>query len=67
MPTLEGTVEMKVPAGIQSGQRLRLKGKGIVASKGTGDEYAKVRITVPKQLTDDEKELFEKLRDLLEK
>ncbi len=66
VPTLDGDVEMRVPAGIQSGQRLRLKGKGISAAKGTGDEYAKVRITVPKQLTDEEKELFEKLRDLLE-
>lgn len=64
VPTLNGTVEMKVPAGIQSGQKLRLKGKGIAAAKGTGDEYAKIRITVPKNLSDEQRELFEKLRDL---
>lgn len=64
VPTLDGTVEMKVPAGIQSGQKLRLKGKGIAAAKGTGDEYAKIRITVPKNLSDEQRELFEKLRDL---
>lgn len=64
VPTLDGTVEMKIPAGIQSGQRLRLKGKGITSAKGTGDEYAKIRITVPKDLTPEEKELFEKLREL---
>lgn len=64
VPTIDGMVEMKVPAGIQSGQRLRLKGKGIVSNRGTGDEYAKVKITVPKDLTPEEKELFEKLRDL---
>lgn len=64
VPTLDGVVEMKVPAGIQSGQKLRLKGKGVVSAKGTGDEYAKIKITVPKDLTPEEKELFEKLRDL---
>ncbi len=64
VPTIDGTVEMKVPAGIQSGQRLRLKGKGIVSNRGTGDEYAKVKITVPKNLTSEERELFEKIRDL---
>lgn len=64
VPTLDGVVEMKIPAGIQSGQRLRLKGKGVQTSKGTGDEYAKIKITVPKDLTEEEKELFEKLRAL---
>ncbi|MGM9960843.1 MAG: DnaJ C-terminal domain-containing protein [Allobaculum sp.] len=64
VPTLDGIVEMKVPAGIQSGQKLRLKGKGITNSKGTGDEFAKIRITVPKDLTDQEKALFEQLRQL---
>lgn len=64
VPTIDGVVEMKIPAGIQSGQKLRLKGKGVTTSKGTGDEYARIKITVPKDLTDEEKELFEKLREL---
>lgn len=64
VPTIDGVVEMKIPAGIQSGQKLRLKGKGVTTSKGTGDEYAKIKITVPKDLTDEEKELFEKFREL---
>lgn len=64
VPTLDGTVTMKVPAGIQSGQRLRLKGKGIATSKGTGDEKVRIRITVPKDLTDQERELLEKFQEL---
>lgn len=64
VPTLDGIVEMKIPAGIQSDQKLRLKGKGISSAKGTGDEFARIRITVPKQLSAKEKELFEQLRAL---
>lgn len=62
VPTLDGTVTMKVPAGIQSGQRLRLKGKGITTSKGTGDEKVRIRITVPKDLTPEQKDLLEKFQ-----
>ena len=64
VPTLDGVVEMKIPAGIQADQKLRLKGKGIASAKGTGDEFAKIRITVPKHLSEKEKELFEQLRNI---
>lgn len=64
VPTLDGTVEMKVPAGIQSGQKMRLKGKGVSTSKGTGDEFVKIKITVPKNMDEQEKALFEKIRAL---
>lgn len=60
--TLEGTVTMRVPPGTQSGQTLRLRGKGLPRQKGgTGDLLAEVRIVVPKTLNSRERELFEQL------
>lgn len=62
VPTLEGPVKMKVPAGIQSGQTLRLKGKGLNKRQGeAGDLLVAVQIAVPKELTARERELFEEL------
>ena len=62
VPTLEGTVEMKIPPGTQGGQRLRLRGQGLkTRSGGRGDEYVKIKIVVPPKVTPKEKELFEKL------
>lgn len=52
-----GSLRMKIPSGSQSGQKLRLKGKGI----GGGDAYADLQIVVPKSLSDEEKALYEKL------
>ncbi len=61
--TLSGPITLKVPAGTQSGQKLRLRGKGMPNPKGAaGDLYAIVKIMVPKRLTRKERELFEKLR-----
>lgn len=63
--TLGGTFSLKVPAGSQSGQKLRLRGKGMPNPRGTaGDLYAVLKIVVPKKLTREEKTLFEKLRDV---
>jgi curved DNA-binding protein len=63
IPTLSGTVTLKVPQGTQSGQRLRLKGKGLPNPKGAaGDLYAVVSIVVPKKLSARERELFEALQ-----
>jgi curved DNA-binding protein len=63
VPTLDGMVTMSIPAGIKSGQSLRLRGKGWKDTKGhRGDQMVKVMITVPKELSAIEKELYEKLR-----
>lgn len=63
--TLGGTVTIRIPPGTQSGQKLRLKGKGMPNPKGeAGDLYAVVQIMVPRHLTSKEKELFEKLREV---
>ena len=61
-PTLDGPVEMKIPAGAQGGQRLRLRGQGLNRrGGGRGDEYVKIKIVIPPTLAPQEKELFEKL------
>jgi DnaJ-class molecular chaperone len=64
VPTLDGpsAVEMKVPPGSQTGQRLRLRGEGLSRrGGGRGDEYLRLSIVNPPHLSDAEKELFAKL------
>lgn len=62
VPTLEGNVAMKVPAGSVSGQRLRLKEKGLPRGDGTrGDLYVNLNIQVPAQVSTEEKSLWEQL------
>jgi DnaJ-class molecular chaperone len=61
--TLEGTAELKIPAGTQGGQRMRLKGKGLPRKGGErGDLYARVRIAVPRHLDDEGRKLCDKLK-----
>ncbi len=65
VPTLDGEVQMTVPAGLSSGQRLRLKGRGMPRrGGGQGDLFAELRVTVPKQLSDEQRELLEQLKAL---
>lgn len=65
VPTMTGKVTMKVPPGVQSGQQLRLTGQGMPRrSGGSGDLYARLRVIVPKNLTEEERTLIEKLREL---
>lgn len=62
--TLHGMVECNVPAGTQSGSRIRLKHKGIVSMKDPvkhGDEYVVIRIAVPKTLTPEQRRAVEQL------
>jgi DnaJ-class molecular chaperone len=62
VPTLEGAVDMTIPAGAQAGQRLRLRGQGLRQRRGgRGDEYVRLKLVNPPQLTEGEKELFSKL------
>jgi curved DNA-binding protein len=65
VPTLTGTARVRVPAGSSSGRRLRLRGRGLPRQGGGhGDLHAIVRIAVPKHLSDQERELFEKLSEV---
>ena len=63
VPTLEGNVEMQIPAGSSSGRKFRLRGKGLGASGKRGDLLARVMIKTPAQLSDDERELWQKLAE----
>ena len=62
LPTLEGNVSLKVPAGTQSGKVFRLRGKGVttVRDPRTGDLFAKVAVETPVNLTNEQKELLSK-------
>ena len=66
VPTIEGKVKIKVPAGTQSGKMFRLRGKGLpsVQSYGKGDQLIHVNVWTPKSLNKEEKELLEKLRGM---
>ncbi|HEX3561082.1 MAG TPA: J domain-containing protein [Pyrinomonadaceae bacterium] len=65
VPTIEGRAEVTIPAGAQSGQRLRLRGQGLNKRKGgRGDEYVRLKIVVPKEPSAEERRLFEELRSV---
>jgi curved DNA-binding protein len=60
--TPDGEAKVKVPAGTSSGRRLRLRGRGLPNPRGKpGDLFAEVRIVVPKELSAQERRLFEEL------
>jgi molecular chaperone DnaJ len=66
VPTIEGKVKIKIPAGTQSGKILRLKGKGMpsVQSYGRGDQLIYVNVWTPKKVTEQEKALLEQLKNM---
>ncbi len=67
VPTLTGTARVRVPAGSSSGRRLRLRGRGLPKQGGGhGDLHAIVRVMVPKHLSEQERDLFEKLAEASE-
>ncbi len=61
IPTLEGPVEIKIPAGIQSGKILRLRDRGLGTGRQRGDLYVEVRVWTPQKLTSQEKKLLQEL------
>ena len=65
VPTLAGSVFLTIPAGIETGRLLRLKGKGTahLYGNGQGDQYIEIHITTPKHPSGKQKELFERLKD----
>ncbi|MCI0486839.1 MAG: J domain-containing protein [Blastocatellia bacterium] len=63
-PAIDGKIELKVPAGAQGGQRLRLRGQGLnKRGGGRGDEYVKLKIVVPSKPTEEEKSLFKEMAE----
>ncbi len=64
-PTLDGPVKMSIPAGVRSGQRFRLANKGYPNESGKrGDQLVEIQIVTPKSISDEERELYEKLRQI---
>ncbi|ARV59919.1 molecular chaperone DnaJ [Nostocales cyanobacterium HT-58-2] len=63
VPTPDGAVTVKLPVGVRSGQTLRLRGKGWPQPRGgRGDQLVKVAIVPPKDLSQQEREYYEKIR-----
>lgn len=59
VPTLDGAVTLKVPAGTRHGRKLRVKGRGSPAGSGRGDLIAVIDVEVPQRLSKKERELLE--------
>lgn len=66
VPTMTGSGTMSIPPGTQSGQTFRLKGRGLrkPSSRDPGDQYVKIKITVPKNLTPEDRTLIRSLARL---
>lgn len=66
VPTLSGKVALKIPAGTQSGVKMRLKGKGIkrLGGYGEGDQIVTIHVETPTKITSEQKELFQRLSEL---
>ena len=62
VPTVDGKADIKVPPGVGTGQRIRLKSQGLnIHGGGRGDHFVRLKIVVPKDLTENEREHFEAL------
>ena len=64
VPTLESEIELKIPSGSGSSKKFRLRGKGLGNGTGKGDQFVRLSISMPPSLTDEEKEFWEKLREI---
>ncbi len=64
VPTLEGPVRLRVPAGSSSGRLLRLRGRGLRDGQRCGDQLVEVRIVVPTDLDEAEQALYRRLQQL---
>jgi curved DNA-binding protein len=65
VPTLDGPVQMTIPAGVQPGQKLRLAGKGYPLNlEGRGDQIVEIAIAIPTVLDPEEKNLYQALRSI---
>ncbi|MBA3294104.1 MAG: molecular chaperone DnaJ [Actinomycetota bacterium] len=63
VPTLDGAVTLKVPAGTASGQTFRIRGKGVPAVKQSGDLMVTVEVAVPKQLSEEARSALQAYAD----
>jgi curved DNA-binding protein len=64
VPTLGGSVELKIPANSDTGKRLRLKGRGMPGKSGKGDQLVEIEISAPPAVTDEQKALYARMAEL---
>ncbi len=64
VPTLAGTIEMKIPANSQGGHKLRIKGRGLPGSP-SGDQYVVLRVALPPATSDEAKALYREMQNKL--
>ena len=66
VPTLYGDVKLTVPSGTQPGTVFKVKGKGLpkYGGWGKGDQYVKVNVEVPRNLSGQQRDLLKKLGEL---
>ncbi|MCP5533827.1 MAG: J domain-containing protein [Akkermansiaceae bacterium] len=66
VPTLDGLIKLRIPAGSENGQQLRVRGRGLPKGKSgaRGDFHAVLQIQTPGSITTEERELWEKLRSV---
>jgi molecular chaperone DnaJ len=66
VPTLGGRVSMKIPEGTQSGQKMKLRNKGVtkLGGYGFGDQIITIHVETPSKLSKEQKELFSRLNEL---
>lgn len=65
VPTIDGLVKMNVPAGVKSGQRLKLANKGYPNSAGErGDQLVIIKVVIPPKVSTAEKQLYQQIRDI---
>ncbi len=66
VPTLGGPVELKIPADSEAGRKLRLRGRGLpgAGSAEAGDQIVELEVLAPKANTDEEREAYQRLRDV---
>ncbi len=65
VPTLGGNVDLKLPANSQTGQKLRLKGRGLSSKNHVGHQYVTLAIHTPAAATAEQRELYEKMAKLM--
>jgi curved DNA-binding protein len=63
IPTLTGKIQLTIPANSQTGQRLRIKGKGLIGKLATGDLYAVFKVVMPAKTDDQSRALWEQLAE----
>jgi molecular chaperone DnaJ len=68
VPTVDGDVKLKIPAGTQPGKIIRMRGRGVpyLRSNSRGDQLVIVNVTIPKRLDEEERTLFEQLAEKMD-